>query len=948
MNDSNETEKNQGETEDLPPMASGWGKSVEKSGSEIGPYKILSVLGEGGCGLVYLAERARPVRRRVALKVIKPGMDTKQVIARFEAERQALALLNHPNIGQVYDAGTTEKGRPYFVMEYIKGVPILEHCDRQKLGIDERLKLFIHVCDAVQHAHQKAIIHRDIKPSNILVAISGNQSIPKIIDFGVAKALTGPLTDRTLYTEQGQVIGTPEYMSPEQAEMTNQDIDTRTDIYSLGVVLYELLTGALPFESKTLREGGFEKLRQVIREQDPKTPSTRLGALEGEALTKIVSQRHTDIRSLSRRLRGDLDWITLRAMEKDRTRRYETANGLGMDIQRHLDHEPVQAGQPSVFYRMSKFVKRNRRTLTAAACIVVVGAIGLVFGLSMYWQARQADQKATEAESEKQVAQETAQRAEALSALSAGQDFVSRAEYAGALEAIESILESEFVGAEARLLRARCRLMTKAPAGEVIRELEALLDEEARVAGAAHGLLAQMYLASDLEGKAKVAKINHHRQQAELLLPETAEAYFLRAMTTDAVLETLDLLNKAVELDRGHYESLKARALAYYALGDWRRMERDASGMTILRVADSLGYSLMAIALRKTGLAHEALAYHRKAIELSPDDPELYGERRETYMRMGSHEKALADARQCVRMKPQEEKYHFDVFCHLTALGRYDEAEAVYSSKSWVTLSSLFKDKTVEFFEHSTAYIARTLSDEGHWHPPGKQPEGPAFLGMVEGDENYRLLSAKARWIAKGFQVSWSPDGKKLAFSRGVHGFSGVAVYDMASGETKLLITPGKDPRFSPDGRSIAYVRNRVILPLADFFADREDKHENLDQEEVWVMNADGTAPRRLAQGGCPSWRGDSQRVFYQSRVDRYLYSVSIDDPKDRKRLRRCRGLYPMVSPDGKYGRTLSAHPGDRGSGQGFDRCQMGCTRQRRWAFGDLVAGWQTGVRRRI
>ena len=511
MNDSNETKNNQGETEDLPPTASGWGKSVEKSGSEIGPYKILSVLGEGGCGLVYLAERARPVRRRVALKVIKPGMDTKQVIARFEAERQALALLNHPNIGQVYDAGTTEKGRPYFVMEYIKGVPILEHCDRQKLGIDERLKLFIHVCDAVQHAHQKAIIHRDIKPSNILAAISGNQTIPKIIDFGVAKALTGPLTDRTLYTEQGQVIGTPEYMSPEQAEMTNQDIDTRTDIYSLGVVLYELLTGALPFESKTLREGGFEKLRQVIREQDPKTPSTRLGALEGEALTKIVSQRHTDIRSLSRRLRGDLDWITLRAMEKDRTRRYETANGLGMDIQRHLDHEPVQAGQPSVFYRMSKFVKRNRRTLTAAACIVVVGAIGLVFGLSMYWQARQADQKAMEAEAGKQVAQETAQRAEALSALSAGQNFVSRAEYAQALEAIESILESEFVGAQARLLRARCRLMTKAPAGEVIRELEALLDEEARVAGAAHGLLAQIYLASDLEGKEKVAKINHHQ-----------------------------------------------------------------------------------------------------------------------------------------------------------------------------------------------------------------------------------------------------------------------------------------------------------------------------------------------------------------------------------------------------------------------------------------------------
>jgi len=257
-------------------------------GGQVGPYKLLSILGEGGYGIVYLADQQKPVRRRVALKVIKPGMDTKEVIARFEAERQALALLTHPNIAQVYTAETTDAGRPYFVMEYVKGVPVTEYCDTEKLTVEQRLKLFLQVCEGVQHAHQKGIIHRDIKPSNILVSIEADRAIPKIIDFGVAKALSQPLTDRTLYTEQGQFIGTPEYISPEQAEMTHQDIDTRSDIYSLGVVLYELLTGVLPFDAKMLREGGVDHIRQVIREEEPKTPSTRLITLSGEDSTKVA------------------------------------------------------------------------------------------------------------------------------------------------------------------------------------------------------------------------------------------------------------------------------------------------------------------------------------------------------------------------------------------------------------------------------------------------------------------------------------------------------------------------------------------------------------------------------------------------------------------------------------------------------------------------------------
>jgi serine/threonine protein kinase/Tfp pilus assembly protein PilF len=348
------------------------GPPLLELGSHVGRYKLLRVLGEGGFGIVYLAEQQRPIKRRVALKIIKPGMDSAQVIRRFEAERQALALLDHPNVAHVYDAGTTEAGRPYFVMEYVKGVPVTEHCDRQKLTIEERLKLFVQVCEAIQHAHQKGIIHRDIKPSNIQVCIQGEQAIPKVIDFGVAKALSQPLTERTLVTEQGQLIGTPEYISPEQAEMTNQDIDTRSDIYSLGVLLYELLTGTLPFESQTLRRGSLEQMRAILREEEPKTPSTRVSSLDAEASTKLAKSCQSDAATLRRRLRGDLDWITLKAMEKDRMRRYQTAHALAEDIERHLNNEPVLAGPPGTLYRFRKLVRRNKATLAGALALVVI------------------------------------------------------------------------------------------------------------------------------------------------------------------------------------------------------------------------------------------------------------------------------------------------------------------------------------------------------------------------------------------------------------------------------------------------------------------------------------------------------------------------------------------------------------------------------------------------
>jgi serine/threonine protein kinase len=386
---------------------------TEKSGERIGRYRLLELIGTGGFGDVWMAEQEQPVRRRVALKIIKLGMDTREVVARFEAERQALAMMDHPSIARVFDGGATEAGRPYFVMELVKGASITRYCDELRLTNRERIELFIDVCHAVQHAHQKGIIHRDLKPSNILVMELDGKAVPKVIDFGVAKATEQRLTEKTLFTRLGQMLGTPAYMSPEQAGLGGLDIDTRTDIYSLGVILYELLIGQPPFDTRKLLEAGYEAILRTIREVEPPKPSTRLSSLGKQDLEQTAHQRRIEVAKLNRMIRGDLDWIVVKALEKDRNRRYVTAQGFANDLLRYLKDEPVEASPPALAYRFGKTIRRHRLAMAFSAAL----AASLIGGTAVsLWQAWQATRYARAAETQRRVATNETARAESAHA----------------------------------------------------------------------------------------------------------------------------------------------------------------------------------------------------------------------------------------------------------------------------------------------------------------------------------------------------------------------------------------------------------------------------------------------------------------------------------------------------------------------------------------------------
>ncbi|MBM4029980.1 MAG: serine/threonine protein kinase, partial [Planctomycetes bacterium] len=510
----------------------------EGPGTVIGRYKLLEKIGEGGMAVVYMAEQEQPIRRKVALKIIKLGMDTRQVIARFEAERQALALMDHPSIAKVFDAGSTETGRPYFVMELVRGVSITEYCDRNSLSTKDRLHLFLQVCQAVQHAHTKGIIHRDIKPSNVMVTSHDGEALPKVIDFGIAKATNQKLTEKTLFTRYAHLIGTPAYMSPEQAELSDLDIDTRSDIYSLGVLLYELLTGTTPFSEEELRKAGYIEMQRLIREQEPVKPSTRirtalrgasvparrgegiLPALRGrdaldteESKAKMASGRKGGtpsprlpyLRSTYEQVRGDLDWIVMKSLEKDRTRRYETASSLAEDIRRHLEHEPVLARGPSTGYRLRKCLRRHRsQVLTALVLAVAAGAAVVV--LSQWSQARQ---RLAEAEGSRHQAEGLRHK----EILSQAREQYAKADREAALDTIRPILDSKHVGSEARLLEAGI-LADNRRTDEAVAVLNKLLEEPPAIAGAAHALLARILWETGSPDAEKLQQFEEHRRRA--------------------------------------------------------------------------------------------------------------------------------------------------------------------------------------------------------------------------------------------------------------------------------------------------------------------------------------------------------------------------------------------------------------------------------------------------
>jgi serine/threonine protein kinase len=553
---------------------------VECPGTIIGPYKLMEQIGEGGMGLVFVAEQQRPVRRKVALKVIKPGMDTRAVIARFEAERQALALMDHPNIAKVLDGGTiggepggVSSGRPFFVMELVKGVPITQFCDDNCFSTRERLELFSHVCDAVQHAHQKGIIHRDIKPTNVLVISADGKPVVKVIDFGVAKAIGQQLTDKTIYTQFSQLLGTPLYMSPEQAGESGLDVDTRTDIYALGVLLYELLTGTTPFDKERFKEAGYDEMRRIIREEEPPKPSTRISTL-GQAATTVSAQRKTDPKRLSQLFRGELDWIVMKCLEKDRDRRYETASALAADVQRFLHDEPVQACPPSAIYRFRKLARRHRAALTMTSLVLLL----LVAGLSVGLVAVNQEQKRTQA---------------ALSA-----EARRREQARQALDAMSSEIIDEWLAKQQELLPEHKKFLEQVLASYEEFAADTGQDEPARAGVAA----AYHRVGVIREQLGQTAEAEAAYRQAQALFEQLASDFSMVPKYAQNLAENHLRLGILLEVVNHHEEALAAHQ---QGLTIFRRLAADFPSIPEYREGLALSYHNLAIVLCSLGRTDE-------------------------------------------------------------------------------------------------------------------------------------------------------------------------------------------------------------------------------------------------------------------------------------------------------------------------------------------------------
>jgi len=867
---------------------------AEGPGTVIGPYKLLEKIGEGGMAVVYMAQQKRPLARTVAVKIIKLGMDTKEVIARFEVERQALAMMDHPNIAKVLDAGVTDAGRPYFVMELVKGISITEYCDKNKLSTQKRLELFVPVCNAVHHAHQKGIIHRDLKPSNIMVTMHDGKPVPMVIDFGIAKATNQRLTEHTVFTRYAQMIGTPEYMSPEQAEMSGLDIDTRTDIYSLGIVLYELLTGALPFDGETLRSAAIGEIQRIIREEEPPLPSTRLSGL-GKAAEEIATRRQTNVAGLRRRLHRELEWIPMKAMRKDRTRRYRSVLEFADDVQNYLAGTPLIAGPESSLYRLQKFVHRYRLRVVVTTGVAAALIIGFVVSASFYIRERNA--KAENAKLQHQIKIDTR-----LANIQQIQWLHAEGRHQEALTEVEILLEEDESDVTIQLFRARLMFDLGRPT-EAEPILATLVEDEPEpeTVAAAHYLLASIYhLQSNLE------KAQKHQQLVDSLLPDTADAYVLQAMMADTPDIKIEWLSKAIDMEADNHAAYQARALAHYGSKNFERMLRDTMPIVARRPKDMFGYALRALAHRGLEEMEEALKDHDRVIGMCRNDSDLasaHYQRQETFFRMKNYDDALSDAQECVKLNTANISYRIILGRALFAKGQYEKAAQEFKLvREHPSFAEFRVNQIMLQFASDFAREGKTL------HIPDKFANTLPFNWMVDHIARHKEMAKTGTLLARETygRSSWSPDGKQLAYARfgefwggwikelntagpvDVAVPRGIEIRDMETGHTRVLVTHGVHPAWSPDGEYIAFARQPTFF--------------NRNLAEVWVISAQRGEARRIGPGGWPCWSSDSKRLYYHAYSEKALYCVDIDDPLAQPRhVLDCAGEGPSISPDERY-----------------------------------------------